>query len=133
MVMVLLEKMKNNTIQNIDNFDPKWECVKTNVDRFFPDLDNLMFITISNNRTSGTEVRSPMQVIIMYLSLNQIGQHWWAQCVRLAYSPLPLLIETLSRDLNAGATIQTDHSREIHITRVYTTLHFIITMAAHTL
>jgi len=30
---------------------------------------------------SKTEVGSPMRVIIMYLCLNQIGQHWWAQWV----------------------------------------------------
>jgi len=41
--------------------------------------------------------------------------------------------ETLSRDLNAGPTILFDSSREINITRAYTTLQFILTMAAHIL
>jgi len=41
------------------------------------------------------------------------------------------LIETLSRDLNYGATIQPDPSREINITRVSTTSQFISTMAAY--
>jgi len=32
----------------------------------------------------GSKFDPRCRVIIMYLSLNQIGQHWWAQCVRLA-------------------------------------------------
>jgi len=44
-----------------------------------------------------------------------------------------VLIETVSRDKNAGATIQPDPSREIYITAVHITMPFIPTMAAHTL
>jgi len=39
----------------------------------------------------------------------------------------------VSRDLNIGATIQPDPSREIYITKAHNTLQFIPTMAADTL
>jgi len=46
---------------------------------------------------------------------------------------LPPKIETLSWDLNAGATMQSNPSREIYIIRAHTTAQFIPTMATHIL
>jgi len=50
--------------------------------------------------------------------------YYWGQCDTLAYF-LPPLIETLGHDLNAGATIQSNPSRDIHNNKGihYITIH----------
>jgi len=60
---------------------------------------------------SRTELRFPRRVRNLHCYHMTWAKHWWAQCVTLAAS-LPPLIETLSQNPNAGATIQSDPSWE---------------------